>query len=204
MTVQPTTTMPTDGTYGKVVGRFILAVADALDPDRLPDAVAAKGEITFTPAQPNLKLNMPGPTTVVRTQIKCSLDDDGNLIDQNGELGVWLMTGVYKVNYGLVGVTSLTGPTIEVLTGHTDDRPLDLTLITTSGGKTLKPSEYEELSAQIAAIPAGPRGLEGPEGPRGPKGESGASILYDTDGVPYLVDNPTTIAFDTDGVPYLV
>lgn len=152
MTV-PTTSMPSDLTFGKVVGRFILAVADASDPDRLPDATPALGNITLTPVNPNLKANSPTPTTVVRAPVRCSVDNNGNLIDPQGSTGVWLSTGIYKVTYNLANAT-INSHNIEVLGSHDDAHPLDLTNALPAG-IPLTPTQYEELSAQIAAASRG-------------------------------------------------
>lgn len=46
------TTMPETISYGKVVGRFIQAVGDSVDPDFLPNAAAISGNVMFTPANP--------------------------------------------------------------------------------------------------------------------------------------------------------
>ena len=42
------TALPAEIQYGKVVGRFLLAIGDASDADRNPDAQAAAGTVTFT------------------------------------------------------------------------------------------------------------------------------------------------------------
>ena len=149
-----TTQMPLDFNYGKVIGRYVLAVADASDGDRLPDAVPVVGSITFAPAQANVKALTPKPTTVVKVAIKCTLNGDGELVDPQGNLGVWLMTGVYKVAYSLANV-SLAAHDILVLPEHDDQNPLDLYFALPPGGPVLSPSQYAELSARISVMEAG-------------------------------------------------
>lgn len=151
MTVQTSTSMPTDVSYGKVVGRFIHAVADASDTDRLPDAIATVGNVIFTPAQPNIKTDLPVPTTVVKSLIRCSINGNGEVIDPMGGLGVWLVTGVYKVSYDLSD-TQLPTHNIQVLSTHDDEHPLDLSNSLPFEGPTLTPSQYEILSARIDAL----------------------------------------------------
>lgn len=154
MPVAYTTNMPSDATYGKVVGRFVLAVADGSDSDRLPDARPALGWISFTPVSSSLRLASPGPTTVVKTVVKGFVNTDGFLCDPSGAEGVWLMTGVYKVNYGLAGA-SLSGHAIEVLPGHDDITPLDLGNAISFSGSGLAPSEYAVLANRVDALSAG-------------------------------------------------
>lgn len=147
-------TLPESIQYGKVVGRFILAVADASDADRTPDAIPATGNIVFTPAITNSKILTPDPVTVVRTPIRCTLNALGELVDPELALGVWLIEGVYKVTYSLANVT-IASHDIQVLTTHTDENPLDLTNAIPPAGPPLTPTQYAELVAMIEALPTG-------------------------------------------------
>lgn len=190
------TALPSTITYGKVVGRFILAVGDtSTDPDVLPDAVAASGVVSFTPALViGRETSAVPPTTVIRKVIDCTLNADGDLIDPVGQLGVWLTTGSYRVAYSLSGAT-VPSHVIEVLDTHTDAAPLDLTVAMPPGGNVLTPSEYTELSARIDTLaaagvvgpagpagPAGADGLQGPAGPTGPMGPAGPTGPAGADG----------------------
>lgn len=167
------TALPAELTYGKVVGRFIFAAADApTDPDVLPDAVPAQGTVTLTPLNPHIKTTSPRPTLVVKRPLTYSLDAEGYLTDENGLDGVWVVTGAYTVAYTLPGAT-LASHTIDVLATHTEETPLDLTTALPPGGPILNATEYAELSARMSA-------LELKEGPPGPAGSSPPSVFSDT------------------------
>lgn len=146
-----TTTMPDDVVFGKVVGRFLLAVGDSFDDDRLPDATPASGTITFSPVVPNFRVNIPGPATIVKAPIRCSIDNSGRLLDTNQSVGVWLIAGQYRVTYALEGMT-IDSHTIEVTTDHDDDSPLDLTNALPPSGPVITPTQYSELSGRIDAL----------------------------------------------------
>lgn len=150
-------TLPDTFEYGKVVGRFILAVADTADEGRLPDATAPSGTITFTPATPMTVVSGATPVTVVKTPIRCTVSDTGELIDPTGVTGVWLIAGVYKVSYAITGV-SLLSHDIVVLPEHTDLNPLDLTNAAPPPGPAITPTQYAALVAMIEAIPGGGTG----------------------------------------------
>lgn len=147
----PTTAMPSDVLYGKVVGRFILAIADQSDPGREPDAVPASGTITFTPATPNRKMSQPELTTVVAQPIRCQIDPDGHLVDPEGENGVWLITGQYRVNYSIQNAV-ISQHLIDVQDTHTEVNPLDLTNALPPSGPSLSPTQYSALLAMIQNI----------------------------------------------------
>lgn len=146
--------LPTELTFGKVVARIILAVADSADGGRDPDAVAAVGKVSFTPLVANIKTQLPEPATVIKKTIECSLDVNGFLIDPELALGVWLVTGGYRVDYTITGATVPTHD-IEVLAAHDDSTPLDLTNAIPPSGPPLSPSQYAELSGLIAGLGGG-------------------------------------------------
>lgn len=148
-------TLPASLTYGHVVGRIILAVADASDADRMPDSAPAQGTVTFTPKNPQVRIGEPAPVLVVKQPITCTLDGTGNLIDPEGAAGVWLVTGVYAVKYSLGPQVASVTHDIEVLSSHTDVAPLDLTTALPPGGPILTASEYAELSSRIDQIESG-------------------------------------------------
>jgi hypothetical protein len=101
--------LPASLSYGYVVGRYLLAIADTTrDTDRLPDPQAASGTIRLTPV-----------STAIRTAA------EGYLVDPTGERGVWLVTGAYDVSFSL-GAVALPGFRIFVRPEHTPDAPLDL------------------------------------------------------------------------------
>ena len=122
-----TVTLPETLQYGKVVGRFLLAVGDTTaDPDNLPDAEAALGSIVFSPVVPITKeLSADPPVLVSRQPVPAKIDSSGFLVDLNDAPGVWLITGDWRVNYTLSGV-ALPTKTITITTAHTDLAPFDL------------------------------------------------------------------------------
>lgn len=73
--------LPTNVSTGKVAGRFIVGVADGPDPDDEPDALPARGKITFTSSVPYLPspTAAPSPATVLKVPIIAVLDDEGFL-----------------------------------------------------------------------------------------------------------------------------
>lgn len=148
------TDLPPDITYGHVTARLLLAVADSPDSGRMPDARPASGTVTFTPKTKILKVSTPEPATILPQTITCTLDDAGNLIDDQQAAGVWLVAGQYQVAYKLTGA-ALPSHDIDVTTAHTADDPLDLTLALPPAGPPLSPSQYAELSARIDALVIG-------------------------------------------------
>jgi hypothetical protein len=157
------TSIPTEVTYGKVIGRYILAVGDTSDPDSLPNAVPPVGYVTFTPALPNFKAEATEPTLVAPFRVRCLLDANGNLIDPDGSLGVWLIAGIYKVNYTFQNV-EIASHVIEVTAEHDDLNPLDLVSAIPPGGPVLSVSEYTELSARIDAFSSDVNSVNGQTG----------------------------------------
>ena len=143
--------LPTELTYGKVVGRLILAVADSADTGRLPDATPAVGSVTFTPLNPFIKTQSPAPATVIKQSIVCNLDSSGFLIDPASAIGVWLVAGVYSVKY-TIPLASVPGHDITVLETHDDDAPLDLTNAMPPGGPILSASQFADLSARLDVV----------------------------------------------------
>lgn len=85
--------LPANVTYGKIVGRYLLAVADTADVDLNPDAVPASGTVTFTPGPTKLLITPSTPhTTIVPLPVVCTFDPTtGDLLGPNGLAGVWLV-----------------------------------------------------------------------------------------------------------------
>lgn len=73
--------LPINVGTGKVTGRFIVGIADGADVDDEPDAIPAKGAITFTASVPYLPdpTAAPSPVTILHTPIVGVLDADGVL-----------------------------------------------------------------------------------------------------------------------------
>lgn len=86
-------TLPTNVGYGKVVGRFLLAVADTTgDTDHDPDAAIPVGTITFTPSVVSVKnITAEPPVELIPRPITCTVNAEGYMIDPTGEQGVWLV-----------------------------------------------------------------------------------------------------------------
>ena len=146
--------LPADLEYGKAVGRYILAVGDGSDPDRLPDAEAADGKILITPKAPVMRTASPS-AVVIKQPITCTTDETtGELLDPEGAVGVWLVTGQYTVTYQFARAT-LPAHDIEILPTHTDSSPLDLGLALPPGGPLLTPSEFAVLDARLQVVEAG-------------------------------------------------
>lgn len=73
--------LPTNISYGTVVGQFLAALQDGSDPDKIPEGVSMKGTVTFI-ASPVYVLDYnsaPNPVTIVKTPIVCELDSEGYL-----------------------------------------------------------------------------------------------------------------------------
>ncbi|WP_238840625.1 hypothetical protein [Prescottella equi] len=85
--------------YCKVVGRFVATVADGVDTDDFPDAVALQGSITFTPSLRSIKVATasPDPATVLPTPITVTLDTDG-YVSWRGKRGVFLVAPTSATN----------------------------------------------------------------------------------------------------------
>lgn len=111
--------MPTNVSYGRVIGQWLLAVGDSTTPDT-PDATPAAGTITFTPSVPRVldTTATPNPVTITPQPVACTLDADGYLTDGQGNPGVWLVatddpdnnpTGwTYTVRVALTGLSPQT------------------------------------------------------------------------------------------------
>ena len=125
--------LPTSYAFGKVVGRIIYAIADtAEDADDKPQARAAAGTVTFTPASTGAKVTSADYTAIVMNgSVRATLSSSGRILDGEGRQGIWLLVGVYRVTFSFT-VTSdgLRGTlpefVIEVTTDHTDLAPLAL------------------------------------------------------------------------------
>lgn len=119
--------LPTAYEFGRVIGRFLRAVGDGEDVDSVPEAVPAKGTVTFTPITTSRILidssSEPSPL-ITHEAITCTLDAYGH-ISRNGVRGVWLWTGEWNVAFNVSGISRTQFP-ILVTNAHTDVAPLDL------------------------------------------------------------------------------
>lgn len=85
-------TLPENVGYGKVVGRFLLAIADGPDADQTPDADTPVGTVTFTPSVMSVKnITATPPVELIPRPITCTVDSEGYVLAPNGQRGLWLV-----------------------------------------------------------------------------------------------------------------
>lgn len=77
----------------RVSGRFLSAVMDSTDPDQEPDGVPVPGlSVTFTATVQRVKVAGSTPPVVVElAPVTVACNDDGDLVDADGDLGVFLV-----------------------------------------------------------------------------------------------------------------
>ena len=82
MTTPAPEALPTPYEFGRVIGRFLRAVGDGEDVDSVPEAVPAKGTVTFTPITTSRILidssSEPSPL-ITHEAITCTLDAYGHI-----------------------------------------------------------------------------------------------------------------------------
>lgn len=86
--------LPSNVSFGTVIGRFIRAVADTADADRDPDMLPVTGTITFSPDFEHHTRDvtaLPVPVTIFADSITCTIDSDGYLLGPDGQRGVKLV-----------------------------------------------------------------------------------------------------------------
>lgn len=147
-------TVPAEVPSGKVVGRFVKAVADGSDAGSEPDVVAAVGSVRFTPQAANQRAVTPELVTVTSHPVVSQLDVDGYLVDSQGAKGVWLPVGFYDVVFNLRGIR-IHPTSIYVQEGYTDAAPLDLAVAIPPAGPPIGSGQYAELSQRITVLEAG-------------------------------------------------
>lgn len=175
------TTMPAEITYGHVTGRFIAAWTDGPDTGRMPDPRPLEGlTVKITPKVQVRRLAGASPVLVATMPVTCKVDDDGRLIDDQGNPGVWLVTGVYGVSYTHPAV-AIRAHDIEVTDAHTEGAPLDLVTAMPPGGPVLTASQYAELSARIDALGSGGGGTGGTGAVSSVNGKTGTVVLSAAD-----------------------
>lgn len=175
------TTMPAEITYGHVTGRFIAAWTDGPDAGRLPDPRPLEGlTVKIVPKVQTRRLAGSAPVLVATMPVTCKVDADGALIDEQGNPGVWLVTGVYNVTYSHPSV-AIPAHDIEVTDAHTEAAPLDLVTAMPPGGPVLTASQYAELSARIDALGSGGGGTGGTGAVSSVNGKTGTVVLSAAD-----------------------
>lgn len=125
---EPVIELPPSWTFGKITGRLIHAIADtAEDADDRPQARAAAGRVRFTPRDTLRKATDVGATAIVTQGAQeAVLSSSGRVLDAEGRQGIWLVTGVWRVEFQLTSGGTVPAFDVEVTTGHTDAAPLDL------------------------------------------------------------------------------
>lgn len=89
--------LPSNVSYGTVVGRFLLAYADGVDSNVYPDGVPATGTVLFTPSAAYIKDSAAvvgttlTPVTILPATIECALDNEGYVLGSDGTRGVRLV-----------------------------------------------------------------------------------------------------------------
>ena len=178
------TQLPSNISYGTIVGQYIASVADSNDIDDKPDAVPLGGTITFIPTATSVKnaTASPNPVTIVKTPVEGILDDEGYLCSKqlDPETGKprrglvlianddpdlnptgWNYTVVYNLTLNGKAVSSPSKHNIDVKTDVIGDLTLLAPVSAANGVPIIQGPRGER----------GPQGIPGPEGPRGPKGE---------------------------------
>ena len=85
--------LPSNVSYGHVTGKFLRAIADSSDTDLYPDGQPLAGlTIKFTASVTRVKnVTTTPPVTIIIDPIVGVTNDDGILVDGNGNEGVWLV-----------------------------------------------------------------------------------------------------------------
>lgn len=168
-----------DQPFGFVAGRWVLSLADTpMDADRAPDyAPLHPGSVVFNNKLSHRVVNDgSGTVGIVKTRIEAALNEDGRIIDAEGNEFIALPVGVYSVTFSF-GQYAWPNFDIEVKAEHTVDSPLWLpskSPVPAGPGIVHVVSEEARLAAEAAAASAwaavdtpGRRGPRGPEGPAG-------------------------------------
>jgi hypothetical protein len=181
--------LPTNISYGTVVGQFLASVADSSDDDMLPDGVPMSGTVMFV-ASAGYVLDYsatPNPVTIVKTPITCRLDSNGYLCSPYPGAGGTLSPGVLlvatddpdlqPVGWNWTVIYSLTDPSgtrvnlptqsINVPTSATVDLTTAMT-IASSGGVYITKGDKGDQGIQGIQGVQGIQGIQGVIGNPGP------------------------------------
>lgn len=160
--------LPANVDYGLVTGRFTLITGDSPDGDRYPDGVPAVGRVVFT-AKPRYLLDPTAdpPATLIPRPFVITLDDEGDVVDAQGEKGVYL---VATTDADLNPLDWTWGAQFFLF----EDDP-DMVNLIRDVSFELPVDSTVDLTTVIAIDPTtgtpiaqGPRGPVGPVGPAGP------------------------------------
>jgi hypothetical protein len=165
--------LPTNISYGTVVGQFLAALSDGSDIDKNPEGVPMRGTVTFI-ASPTYVLDYtatPNPVTILKTPIVCPLNENGYVCspfaaaDSPLSPGVmliatddpdilpigWTWTVMYALTDPMGRAISLPNQNISVPAGTTTDLTTAMNIAASNG----------------VIITKGPQGEVGPIGPYG-------------------------------------
>lgn len=121
--------LPAPYSWGFVVGQVIHAIADTTaDADRLPQARAATGTVRFEPLEMLRKVTAEPTAFVAHAVVTATLGTTGELVDAEGQVGIWLVTGDYRVSFAITGA-AIPSFNITVTAAHTLVAPLDLVTV---------------------------------------------------------------------------
>lgn len=157
-------------TYGKVVGRFLAAVADGTaDVDLYPDGIPLTGNVIFTPSAAAVIVSgaSPDPVTVLPAPIVTTLDSEG-YISLNGQRGVFLLATdtqetnptnfTYKVSFSKLqyaGTNTVQYPSFDIAVPAGSLRDLStISPVPSANGAPIIRDESAVVNAQNAALAA--------------------------------------------------
>lgn len=202
--------LPPEIKFGKVVGRWAMAVADGVtgDQDEYPDIAFPTGSVTFTRLDVNTVLldTLQNDGTfigIARKNVVCELGPDGELrLAGKNVGGVWLAVGSWQVT-PVIAESNWTAFPIVVEETHTALAPLDLlawspivetpTVTLVASIETALRAESAatraELAAETAESFAVPTLIEDPDNP--------GLFDYEQVGEPLTVEQ-TLVAQDAD------
>ena len=90
--------LPSNVSYGHVTGKFLRAIVDTSDTDLYPDGQPIAGlTVKFTASVTRVKnVTADPPVTIIIDPIVCSTNNNGVLVDGQGNPGVWLIASSDK------------------------------------------------------------------------------------------------------------
>lgn len=178
-------TLPSNVSFGRVIGRVVVMDADGLDVDLYPDAVAPdQGTVTFTPEAP--VISSPGgapPTMMFVKPVTCRIDSEGVVRDAQNADGVYLVaTNDTDLNR--------TGWTYRVKIIVKGFREESFSIAVPAGGVVDLAVVAPVTDSTGIAYVVGPVGPVGPTGPTGPAAPDASTTVK---GIAELATGPETV-----------
>lgn len=169
--------LPTNISYGTVVGQFLASLADGSDDDKLPDGIPMSGTVMFV-ASAGYVLDYsatPNPVTIVKTPIVCSLDANGYLCSPYATAGSvlspgvmliatddpdlqpvgWSWTVIYNLTDPLGSRVNLPTQSINVPTGATVDLTMAMNVPTSGGVYSTKGDTGPANTLTVGSVTSG-------------------------------------------------